>query len=287
MKRIRTGFRLAKDSFALLRRDRTLTIFPLLSAAFVAVVLALTLTPGLIWAAAADKDWIVLPFMVVGAFGATYFVVYFNVALAGAARLSMDGRDTSVAEGLAVARQRRGLILKWALVQFAVGGIAAVLRYVAGDSVAGRLVALVSSVVSAAWSVATFFVIPLLALEGLGPGDALQRSVSLVRERWGEGLVGSAAIGLAVLLVAVLPLAFFLQVTLAVIDANVMAGRVVFALWFLVVIVACTMASALGVIFRVELYRYSTEGRMTEAFAREDVIAAFLPPRRTRGQPAS
>lgn len=239
MSRIATGWRLAKDSWALLRADRSLTIFPALSTAFSALALALLLTPGLIGAAAADKDWVVLPFLVVGGYAATFFVVYFNVALAGAARLSMDGRDTTVADGLAVARERRGLIVKWSLIQFAVGALVHGVEYLMGESVAGRLAAgLVSSVAAAAWSVSTFFVIPLLALEGLSPGDALKRSVSLVRERWGEGLVGSAAIG-----------------TLA-------------------------LGSALGVIFRVQLYRY-TEGQATGGFAQQDMVAAFRPGRRS------
>jgi len=72
--------------------------------------------------------------------------------------------------------------------------------------------------------VSTFFVIPLLALGGLGPEDALKRSVSLIRERWGEGLGGSASIGLAVFLVAVVPLYVLFQLTYAVLDVNVAAG---------------------------------------------------------------
>lgn len=280
MSRIRTGWRLAKHSWAVLRADRSLAIFPLLSTAFAAVALALTLTPGLVGAAAADADWVVLPFMLAGGYAATFFVVYFNVALAGAARLSMDGRDTTVADGLAVARQRRGLIARWALVQFAVGVVINVIEYLAGESVAGRLVAVAASLANVAWSVSTFFVIPLLALEGLGPGAAMRRSVSLVRQRWGEGLVGSAAIGLAVFLVALLPLygLFHLGFAVAEVDTAVGAGLVVLAT--VALIATGAIASALGVIFRVELYRYSTQAQPTGAFPEQDMAAAFRPGRR-------
>ena len=282
MSRISTGWRLAKDSWALLRADRSLAIFPALSTAFSAVALALLLTPGLVGAAAADKDWVVLPFLVVGGYAATFFVVYFNVALAGAARLSMDGRDTTVADGLAVARERRGLIVKWSLIQFAVGALVHGVEYVMGESAAGRVAAgLVSSVAAAAWSVSTFFVIPLLALEGLSPGAALKRSASLVRERWGEGLVGSAAIGLAVFLVALLPLAVLLQGVLAVIDADPALGAVVGVMWILALMGTLALGSALGVIFRVQLYRYSIDGAAPGGFAQPDMVAAFRPGRRS------
>ena len=279
MGRISTGWRLAKDSWAVLRADRSLAVFPALSTAFATVALALTLTPGLVWSEAVDQDWIVLPFMAVGGFATTFFVVYFNVALAGATRLSMDGRDTTVADGLAVARERRGLIAKWALVQFAVGVVVKVTQYVAGDSIAGNLVAMVSSLAGVAWSVTTFFVIPVLALEGLGPGAAMRRSVSLVRERWGEGLVGSAAISLAVFLVAALPLAVIFSATFALIDASPALGAGLGVIAIIALIATCAMGSALGVMFRVELYRYSTEGQLTGGFAQQDMVAAFRPSR--------
>ncbi|MEJ7715672.1 MAG: DUF6159 family protein [Thermoleophilaceae bacterium] len=163
-----------------------------------------------------------------------------------------------------------------------VGVLANVVQNLAGDSIAGRLVAILTSVVSAAWSVSTFFVIPLLALEGLEPGVALKRSVSLVRERWGEGLVGSAAIGLAVFLVALVPLACLFNLALAVIDVAPAVGAGFGVLAILALIATCAMGSALGVIFRVELYRYSTQGQVTGGFAQEDMVAAFRPARRAQ-----
>jgi hypothetical protein len=284
MSRIATGWRLAKHSWTVLRADSSLALFPVLATAFAALAVALTLTPGLIAAEAADRDWIVVPFMLVGGYAATFFVVYFNVALAGATRLSMDGRDTSVADGLAVARQRRGLIAKWAFLQFAVGVIIGVARHLAGDSLGGRLVALVSGIAGVAWSVATFFVIPLLALEGLGPRDAFKRSASLVRERWGEGLVGSAAIGLAVFLVAALPLYGLFHLSFAVIDANPAVGAPIGVVAILALAATAAFGSALGVIFRVQLYRYSTEGAVAGGFDAEDIEAAFRPSRRALGE---
>ncbi len=281
MKRIKTGWRLAKDSWAVLRADRSLAVFPLLSTAFGALAVVLLVAPGLIFSEAADQDWIVLPFLVVAGFVATYFAIYFNVALAGAASQSMDGRDTTVADGLAVSRQRRGLIFKWALVQFAVGLLIRGIEAALGESAAGKLVAsAVAGLLSAAWSVSTFFVIPLLALEGLTPGDAMKRSVSIIRERWGEGLVGSAAIGLAVFLVALLPLAVLGNASLELLDTVPVLGAIVGVLWLLALIATLAFGSALGVIFRVSLYRYSTEGQAPAGFAQTDIDAAFGPGRR-------
>ena len=129
------------------------------------------------------------------------------------------------------------------------------------------------------WSVATFFAIPVLALEGLGPKAAAKRSAGLVRQRWGEGLVGYTAINTAVLLVAALPLFALFSLALSVIEIDPGVGAVFGIVAILALIVVCTMGSALSVIFRVELYRYSTEGQLTGTFPQEDVAAAFGPPK--------
>ncbi len=151
------------------------------------------MAPGIVVAAAAEQEWVALPFFLVASYLATFATIYFNVALTGAAVKSMDGKDTNLQDGLAIARERRGLIAKWALVQWAVGLLIRVLQNAGDRGGVGQLVsALVSGLVGAAWAIASFFVVPVLALEGLGPKDALKRSIAVIRERWGEGIVGHA-----------------------------------------------------------------------------------------------
>jgi hypothetical protein len=280
MSRVRTGWRLAKESWALLRADRSLAAFPALSTVFVAIALALTLTPGLVASEALDRDWLVLPFMLVGGYAAIFFVVYFNVALAAAARLSMDGRDTKPADGLAVSRKRRGLIAKWALLQFSLGVLTRFAQRLTGDSAGGVLLSIVFGLTGVVWSVASFFAVPLLALEGLGPGATLKRSASLVRKRWGEGLVGYTAINTAVFLVAVLPLLALFNLALGAIEIDATVGAVLGVLAILALIATCVTSSALSVIFRVGLYRYATAGQVTGGFAQQDMVAAFRPAER-------
>lgn len=206
MSRVRTGWRLAKASWNLLRSDRTLVVFPLLSTVAIVAALAITLTPGLVLEAALDAEWLVLPFMLVGGYAATFLAVHFNVALVGAARLAMDGRD-------------------------------------------------------------------------VGPGAALKRSASLVRERWGEGLVGYTAINTAVLVVGAVPVVLLAGAIDPAFDVGKVAGAVVLFATIVAFIAACTLGSALGMLFRTELYRYSTQGGLSGGFAQADVAAAFGPPK--------
>ena len=174
----------------------------------------------------------------------------------------MDGKDTNLRDGLAIARERRGLIAKWALVQWAVGLLIRVLQNAGDRGGVGQLVtALVSGLVGAAWAIASFFVVPVLALEGLGPKEALKRSIAVIRERWGEGIVGHATIGGAVFLVGVLP-ALVVGGLGYVSFASVPAlGGALIAIAVVALIAVGVIGSALNAIFRVTLYRYATEGR--------------------------
>ena len=284
MQRIKRGWRLAKDSWAVLKNDRSLAIFPILSFTFGAIAFILLIAPGVVGALIADEEYVIAPFALLGAYGATFVSVYFNVALAGAASLSLDGKDTTLQDGLSVAKQRRGVIAKWAFVQFAVGLLINLIESALSDSPAGRIVgSIVGGLLGAAWAIASFFVIPVLALDEVGPKDALKRSGSLIKERWGEGFVGSASISLAVFLVTILPVALFAAIAVGTIESAPAVAIAAIAVGVLIVIGAGVIGSALGVIFRVALYRFATAGAAAPGFAEADLSAAFTPRKRRRG----
>ncbi len=287
MTRIKRGWRLAKDSWSVLRADRSLTIFPALSFAAAVTAFALIMAPGVVVAAVADQAWAALPFFLVASYLATFATIFFNVALTGAARMSMDGRDTSLQDGLSVARERTGLIARWALVQWAVGLLIRVLQNAGDRSGVGALVSMVvSSLVGAAWALASFFVVPVLALEDLGPRDALKRSIGVIRERWGEGIVGQATIGGAVLLVGVVPMLMVGGLGYLSFASVPALGVALMALAVAGLIAVGVIGSALNAVFRLTLFRYATEGRASDAFASDDLDAAFGPKKR-RGASAA
>jgi hypothetical protein len=224
---------------------------------------------------AASASWLTVVFLVAGIYAAAYFVVYFSVALAAAAQQSIDGRDTGLRDGLRVARTRRGIVARWALLEVALGLLLSLIGGLLSDAGARTFSNFVAAIAGFAWSLASLLVIPILALEGLGPRDALTRSVDLIRSRWGEAVVGRTGIGAVVFVIAGLPLCGLSVAATELDPANPALAGVAYALFALVAIVATVLGSALSVIFRVELYRYATTGELTGGFARRDVEAAF------------
>ncbi len=116
--------------------------------------------------------------------------------------------------------------------------------------------------------------IPLLAFEDLGPGDALKRSVAIIKEHWGEGVVGSAAIGGLVFLIGFLPacLLIFLGVS-----AGGAAGIVLIGVGVVILIIASIVGNTLNQVFRVALYRWVTGKGEATGFDTNDLERAFRP----------
>jgi Family of unknown function (DUF6159) len=276
MRRIRTGWRLARASWALLRADRSLAAFPLLGFAAALVAVLILSVPAVALATITGSVWLLGPFGLLAAYAATFAAVYYGVALSAAAARSFDGHDTTLADGLAAARERRGLVARWAAVQLAVGLVISALEAALSNSPAARVFgSLLGAAASLAWGVATFFVVPLLALEGLGPKAALARSGSIVRQRWGEGIAGTASIGVAVGVVALVPIVVLAAFAAAVCTASPLVGAGLAAAAVLVALATAAIATALSAIFRVALLRYATTGTQPGGFAAADLDGAF------------
>jgi hypothetical protein len=273
--RFQRGWALAKQSFRVLRDDRSLLLFPIISIPVALVGTAIVMGPGIALYTADNQEAILIAFGVVTLYVLTFVTVFFNVALAAAASTSLAGGDSSVGEGLRAARGRLGVIAAWALVQTVVGVIISAIQGATNESVVGRIL---GGLVSFAWSAATFFVVPVIALEGVGPKEAFKRSVSVLRERWGEGVVGSASASGIVFLVA-LPALLALGVGgYALIDSGQdVAGGLLLALAGVVLVAAILIGGTVSAIFRVALYRFATDGTAVGGFDPAQLQAAFAP----------
>lgn len=277
MGRIQRGWELTVQSWVVLKNDRSLVIFPILSTIFALVAMAAICLP----AAAARglfegnhlnrHDPVLYAAGVATAYVSTFIVIFFNVALAACAMRSMRGEDTKISEGFSAAWQRVGPILGWTLVTTTVGLILRAVEERFGF--VGRIVA---DIVGAAWAIATFFVIPVLALEGTGPIDSLKRSVAVVKARWGEGATGAATIGVVSFLVTLFIVlvggaggAALLASGLWPVGAAILAATVV------AVLIVSFVSSALSQIFRVAVYQYAVTGTAPQGFDGQLLQAAF------------
>jgi hypothetical protein len=122
---------------------------------------------------------------------AQYFVIFIaNTALVGVAMNRLQGGTATVGDGFRIAAQRVGPIFGYALIAATVGMI---LRAIASRG--GAVGQITASLFGLAWNLATYLVVPILVVENVGPIEAIQRSVSLLKRTWGEQIVGNLGIG--------------------------------------------------------------------------------------------
>src|SRR4051794_2107423 len=211
MGRIGRGMELAKASWTIVRRDRSLMLLPLASGLLIVATAFLIFGPAFFLSDAQNSKLPLLPAAVIGVYACTFISVYFRVAFAAVVSARLDGDPMPVGDGLTLAAARLGPIGWWT---FVTGSVGLVLRGLRQLPLAGEAVeAIVAGVLGAVWGALTFFVVPILAIEDddVRPREAIERSAETVRRRWGEGVSGFVAIaGLYVIAL------FFLVVVIAI-----------------------------------------------------------------------
>jgi len=267
---------LVKASASVLRADKELMLFPVMSSLATLLVLATFALP--VFALKLFDHGFNAVGAVVGF--AFYFcqyavIVFFNSALVGAATIRLEGGDPTFSDGIRIARGKLPAILGYAAIAATVGVVLKAMK----DRDNNLVVRLVAGGLGVAWTLATFLVVPVLVNRDLGPVDALKESVALMKKTWGENILGNASIGgvFALIFVGVL----LVGVALAILawQAAPAAGIAVAVIAVVALLVLGTIQSALGGIYSAALYRYAVAGETPSAFRGLALESAFVPKR--------
>ena len=264
------SWNLVKAAWGVLRDDKELIIFPIISAIGVILVTVVFGIPEYFLFSAGGNETLgnVLIFLF---YMVQYTVIIFaNSALVGAAMIRLRGGDPTLSDGLQIAFSRFGAIVGYAAISATVGVILQAL------SRRGTLAQIVRSIVGVTWNLATYLVVPVLVVEKVGPIEAIKRSAALLRRTWGEQIVGGAGIGLVFFLFFLLTTVLagagiYLGVSLDSLALTI-ACVVVAALVFLVL---ALLSSILGGIYSAAVYRYAAEGEVSGQFDGELIRNAF------------
>jgi hypothetical protein len=279
------SWELVKASWAILRSDKELIIFPIISAVgcflvsitfFIPMLLSGTFDKvGRSGSSGIGLGQLIILFVF---YFVTYTVIIFcSSALVGAAMIRLDGGNPTLSDGFNIAKSRLPQILGYALISATVGLVLQLLSNAARSNkniVMAIVGQIVIGLVGAAWSIATFLAIPVLVVEGVGPIEAVKRSTALLKKTWGEQLMGDLSIGgiFGLMTFGVILLAILLSVLF--INAPALLALVILVAVVAVVSLSI-VSSALSAIFRAALYRYAHDGKTTEFFAPEMIQGAF------------
>jgi hypothetical protein len=251
---------LMKASMNVLKLDKELLVFPVMSGIASVLVIAsfvapLALTGG--WSVFAEGGGDYLAMTIMFLFYVVQYTVifFFNSALVGAALIRLDGGDPTVSDGLSIASKRMGSILGYAVISATVG---MVLRMI---SERGGIFAKIAAMMAGmAWTLATYLAVPVLVTKDIGPIDAVKESAAIFKRTWGEQVAGNFGLSWAMFF------AFlgWTGVSVAALYVGAMIGSVVVIPALLIsvsgYVLLALLGSALGGIYTAALDRYAMTG---------------------------
>jgi hypothetical protein len=240
------GARLMRASFHVVRSDPAFLWFPVISTVCLAVTAGFWIFEGAWLYAVSGRSLLFVPLVVAGLYSLSFVGVFFNVALAGAAAATLDGGEPSFSDGVDVAWTRTRAIAGWAAYAVSVAIVLGFVKSIRGLRWLGAAAEI-------AWSFATIFVIPLIALEGVGASSARRESFQLAKENWRAESGGLGALRAALIVPGVL---FYVAARLLA-DGYVhsLATKALLMAVLLCGFAVTVVASVIRQVFAVSLYR--------------------------------
>ena len=261
--------------------DKELLIFPILSLLALGTVLASIALPifaggdieGTFAAITSDPEYFENPIFYVAGFAvyfALYFImIFFNAALIACVKIRFAGGDPTVMDGLRASVANLPKIFFWALFTATIGFILNQL----GNKSSG-IMKFVIGLVGAGWSIASFFAIPIIVSEKVGPITAVKRSVAIIRKTWGEALI--AEVGLSALFgIFGFAIVLLMFASVIVFEISVVLGAALIFILVSALILLILVLTTLSTILKAALYVYAIDGKIPDQFDDDMITGAF------------
>ena len=259
------GWKMSKLSMAVVKKDPELMVYVFLSGvmalgAMVAMGLPEFLNMG--WARTDEGKMTpaYMGFLFGGYMGISIIITFWNSAIVANAYIRLNGGDPKFVDGFGAAFKRIHLIIMWGIIAGTVGLLLKVLKEAAREQKGGAavLVMILQIIGATIWWIMSFFVIPLMVIEGIGVGESMKRSKQMFMKTWGENVTSGMGIGIIT--------AFFALIILVI---GVVLSSALGELWYIGAIVGAIAmvilimwSSAAEQVAVAALYIFSTTGKM-------------------------
>ena len=204
-----TGKQILGATWGLLKQDRELIALPIVGSLFALVAFAIFFVPSIFIGNGFDNNGhppvAVYVGVILGGFLASIVSIFFQAGARGR-RLSTRRRRRPDVQRNA----RRGLA--HAAADLRVGDLHHDRRHGhpcrrAALGIVGKILGFLGGI---AWAIATFFVVPVIVAEGLGPIEALKRSANTIKQVWGTSVRTTLRFGVIQFALTLAPMFLFI-----------------------------------------------------------------------------
>jgi len=234
------GWKLSKLSFSVIKADPELLVYVLLMGIMSATTLLAMNAPfvlGLEWAVVLDSTGEVVDLTPAGMgwYFAFYVllsivVVFWNSAIVANSHMRLSGGEPTFIYGVTKAFSRLHLIVIWGLISGTVGLLLKLIRNTNAREVKNpglqMLLMVITWVFEVAWWIMTFFMIPLMIVEGRSIRESMREGKEMMMKTFGTNIVsglGIQFIGFCFIVLSVL-LAFVVGSALGITSGLIIGG---------------------------------------------------------------
>jgi len=278
--RISYSWQLVKESFAVLKKDKEIMLFPIVSGILAVIAFISMIVPFAVLSFLSGNEnpsplFYLLPFIYY--IITSFIIIFFNTGLITCAQMRLNGKDPTFKDGMKHAWKHLGNILVWSLISATVGLILRLIvdRIENSERLGpiGKLVGMIFiGILGMAWSFLTFFVIPVMIFENRNAFESIKHSGSLFKKTWGENVIGQFSMGIIFGLLSLIGVgAFVLAFLSGSVTIMLIVGIATVLYWILLAIIS----ASLNGIFVAAMYNYAKTGKVPSAFSPELVKGAF------------
>jgi hypothetical protein len=273
MGKFKASVTIVRESWALLKQDKEIMWFPVLSA--IVSIIAFVIMAGVVYfillqgnmgnlEQVSKEGTDAFSYAVLFVYYLVMFFIlnFFQAGIYIIAHGRFNGQDLSFRDGMNGAIANAGKIFAWSFISATVGVI---LRIIADRS---RLIGkIVVFFLGAAWGILTYFSLISLVIGKTTVQNSFKDSASVIRKTWGETIIINLSVGFFFSLLVFLGLA--LGIGIVVLIQNLFVGLAVLVLFIIYAIFLTIISSALDSIFKLALYEYATTGKVPAGFSPE------------------
>ena len=280
LKHFSHSWQLVKESFAVLKKDKEIMLFPIVSGilavlAFLSLIVPFAVLSFLSGDNAPSPIFYLLLFVYYVI--TSFIIIFFNTGLITCANMRLNGKDPTFKDGIKSAWKHVGNIFVWSVISATVGLLLRMIvdRIENSERLGpfGKIVGMIFiSILGMAWSFLTFFVIPVMICENKNAFASIKQSGSLFKKTWGENVIGQFSMGL---IFGLLFLVGAGAVFLAFLSGSLPVLVVVGGLALLYFVFLAILSTSLNGIFVAAMYSYAKTGKVPTAYSPELVKGAF------------
>jgi len=271
------------ESIQMLKNHKKLIFFPLISSVFITLIMLSFF--GISHGSFVEEKLGVLTSKV--ALFAYYLIsffitIFFSSALVACAYMYMVGREPTIKFGLSYAFKNIHKIFVWSLISATIGLLLRILPRRAKSSRMRLISEIIASIFGMAWSMLTFFIVPILIFEKLSLIQSIKRSGELFKKTFGEIIVGYTWLFGFFFASGLLGISLILILGLGIIDVLHLDIKEPFLIVWPVVIlygfILGIIASTIWEIFRTAVYYYAYNRKLPAGFSFESLDKAVKKP---------